>query len=90
MRKLYNDDYRKICGLEPFQDNLVHKIKFRVIKMGTIAFGIVKSEDKNGLFIDDRYCNCLKFISFFNGGGGKLNIDGTNIKSGRDLSLNPG
>ena len=58
--------------------------------MGTIAFGLVKSQDKNNLFIDDRYCDCLKYITFFNGDGGKLNLNGANVRNGRDLALRVG
>ena len=88
--KLYNDDYRKICGLHPFQDGILYKIKFKVIKMGTIAIGLVKAKDKAGLFIDDRYIDCLKFITFFNCDGGKFNLNSTNLRSGKDLGMSPG
>lgn len=74
--KMYNDDYRKICSTEPFKNQFSYNIKFKILKLGTIALGIVPEQNKGGLFIDDRYCDALKFITFFNGDGGKLKLNG--------------
>lgn len=40
-----------------------------MIKVGTVAFGIVSEQNKNGIFIDDRRYPAVKFISFSNGKG---------------------
>lgn len=86
--KLANDDYRKICSLSPFKEGITYKIKFRVLNMGTIAIGLVSKINRGGLFIDDRDTDTLKFITFFNSGGGKIKLNGEEKMSGRILRMN--
>lgn len=55
--------------------------------MGTVAFGIVSKENKGGLFIDNRYTDTLKFITFFNGDGGKMILNGEELLTGKALGM---
>lgn len=44
-------------------------MKFKMIRPGTTAFGIVPEAFKNGNFIDDRRVDAIKYLTFDNGGG---------------------
>lgn len=76
--------------MDPFKDGIIYNIKFKILKLGTVAFGIVSKQNKGGLFIDNRYVDTLKFITFFNGDGGKLILNGEELKTGRLLAMQPG
>ena len=39
--KIIDDRYLKVCSKNPLQGYSTYKFKFRVIKMGTVAFGLV-------------------------------------------------
>ena len=90
IKKLHNNDYRKICSLDPLKEKTTYRIKFRILQMGTIAIGLVPTQNKGGLFIDNRYTDALKFITFANQDGGKLMLNGEDLHNTRDLAMRAG
>lgn len=86
IRKMINDDYRKIRALNPFPKDGQHTVRFQMLKQGTVAFGIVTDQYKDGIFIDDRKVDAIKYLTFYNGGG-KLSMNGLELSEGRRLHL---
>ena len=76
-----------MCSLDPLKEKTIYKLKFRVLHQGTIALGLVPKANKGGLFIDDRYTDALKFITFCNGDGGKLKLNGEELHSGKSRGM---
>jgi hypothetical protein len=52
--KLHNDNFRKICSAKALEGHKSFRIKFRVLRMGTISIGLVPENRKGGWFIEDR------------------------------------
>eukprot|EP00178_Gracilaria_changii_P006095 TRINITY_DN2044_c0_g1_i1.p1 TRINITY_DN2044_c0_g1~~TRINITY_DN2044_c0_g1_i1.p1 ORF type:complete len:133 (-),score=0.31 TRINITY_DN2044_c0_g1_i1:122-520(-) len=88
--KLYNNDYRKVCSAEALTGLDSYHFKFTVLGQGTIAIGLVEERFKEGPWVDNRNVNTFKYVGFYNGNGGVLNYDRTEISKGCHLALRKG
>ena len=90
IKKIFSDNYRKICSQHSLDEYESYKIKFKVIKMGTVAIGLVPSEKREGIFIDDRKINVFKYIAFENEGSGIIKLNKGELVKGKKYALHKG
>ena len=88
--KLHGDNYRKISSQKPLEGYELYRFKFRVIKMGTVAIGLVPQQYNKGYFINGGKENVLKYVAFQNSKGGVINFNKSEIVNGPSLALREG
>ena len=84
---MHNDDYRKLSSVRPLTGFDNYRFKFKVLKLGTVAIGLVSERWKDGPFIDDRSVNTFKYIGFANGNGGMVKYNKDEFAKGKTLAL---
>lgn len=88
--KLLDNQYRMICSKKPLQDYNTYKLKFKVIKMGTMAFGLVPAQSRWGYYVDDRNHNVFKYVAFENGGNGIIKLNKSEYAKSWKFALRKG